>query len=272
MSQRTTARTPSRAAVRSFSTRGLPRWIDRHPELPALVLSAGAWELAARLLDFAFLPRFSAVFERSIELMGSPGFIGDLGASGMNFLLGYLLAVSSGVAVGVLIGRFQLLSIAIEPYVNALLVTPTLIFAPALFMIFGLGRSTLVVVVFLYIFPIVALNTMSGVQRVDPSFLEMARVFGLGERKIITRIVIPSGLPLLMAGVRLGVSRGVKGTINGEMLIALVGLGGLVRALGGAFDAEGVLAVLLLVTSFSLLVGYLVRRIDRRILWWAHEK
>lgn len=267
-----TARVASRQATMPLSSRAVIRSAQRHSELLALALGAAAWEIAARLLDFAFLPLFSAVLARAAALIRSPGFMSDLGASGINFLLGYALAVVLGVVVGVLIGRFRILAVAIEPYVNTLLVTPTLIFAPALFMIFGLGRPTFVVVVFLYVFPIVALNTMSGVERIDRSLLEMARVFGLRERQIITRIVIPSGLPLLMAGVRLGVSRGVKGTINGEMLIALVGLGGLVRAFGGAFDAEGVLAIVLLITLFSLCVGHIVRWIDRKIVWWTHGR
>lgn len=246
--------------------------MKRYPEIPALIAGAIVWEVSARALDFAFLPRFSEVLRRTAELVQTPGFVSNLAGSGITFGLGYSAAVLSGVVVGVLIGRFKILAVAFEPYVNALLVTPTLIFAPALFMVFGLGRETLVSVVFLYVFPIVALNTMSGVQRVDPSLLEMAHVFGLRESQVIRRILIPTGMPLLMAGVRLGVSRGVKGTINGEMLIALVGLGGLVRAYGGAFDAAGVLAVLFLVMAFSLLAGYIVRQIDRRVVWWTHGR
>ena len=74
-----------------------------------------------------------------------------------------------------------------------------------------------------------------------------------------------------MAGIRLGVGRAVKGMINGEMFIAVVGLGGVVMTAGRNFDAETVLAVMLLIILVAFGAVGLVERIDRRLTAWLPE-
>lgn len=168
-------------------------------------------------------------------------------------------------------GRFRKVEYFFDLYLHAFLATPSLIYIPVLFALFGVGRGTQAAVVFLYSFFVIVANTMAGVRAGDAALAEMARSFGAGERQVFFRTILPGALPLVMAGLRLGMARAMKGMINGEMFIALMGLGALVRTYGGRFDAVHVLGVLLLIVVVAVLGVGLIQALERRLTRWADE-
>jgi NitT/TauT family transport system permease protein len=97
----------------------------------------------------------------------------------------------------------------------------------------------------------------------------MARVFGAKtEWSVVRKVILPAALPLISAGVRLGMGRCVKGMINGEILIALVGLGGISASFARAYDSEGVFAILLVVIIVAIVADGLVGLLDKRVNSW----
>jgi NitT/TauT family transport system permease protein len=103
---------------------------------------------------------------------------------------------------------------------------------------------------------------------VPVALIEMGRSFCASDWQVFRRIVIPAAMPLIMAGLRLGMGRTVKGMINGEMFIAAVGLGALVMDAGRRFDAETILAVLLVIIAVAVATMKLVQLLDRRVTAW----
>jgi NitT/TauT family transport system permease protein len=99
----------------------------------------------------------------------------------------------------------------------------------------------------------------------------MARSFGAEDLALFRRVIIPGATPLIMAGVRLGAGRAVKGMVNGEMFIATVGLGAIVSQAGDRFDAETVLAVLVLLVLVSLGLNAVIRAVDARLTAWLPQ-
>jgi ABC-type nitrate/sulfonate/bicarbonate transport system permease component len=154
-------------------------------------------------------------------------------------------------------------------YVNALLTAPSLVFAPIFFSLLGEGRGSIIAVVVMYSTFIMIINTVSAIQTVPAQLVEMARSYGASERQILFQVMLPAAAPMIMAGVRLGVGRAVTGMINGEMFIAVVGLGRIVTQAGGRFDGAGVLAVLLVIIAVALGAVGLVQAVDRRITRWV---
>lgn len=242
---------------------------DARHTLFALLVGAAAWELAGRALHFSFLPRFSNVLRAALELIASGQILGHLGASLVSMMVGYGLAASGGVMLGLLMGRYRVVEYVMEPYVSAFLATPKLVFVPILYALFGMGRGTQVAIVFLSAFFIIVVNTMGGIRNVDESYVEMARAFGASERQLFWKVLLPGALPLTMAGLRLGTGRAVKGMISGEMFITLFGLGALLRKYGGRFDSERVFAILLVVIGVALICSFAVRIIERRVIAWT---
>jgi NitT/TauT family transport system permease protein len=236
----------------------------------ALSLLGGAvlWELVARIWDVSFFPPLSAVLRRLGEMIADGEILGSLGNSLLNLLIGAVISVVIGVGVGLLMGAYKKVEQALDVYVYALLTAPSLVFAPIFFSIFGLGRASIVGVVVMYATFIIIINTASAIRSVPVALIEMGRSFCATDGQVFRRIVIPAAMPLIMAGLRLGMGRAVKGMINGEMFIAAVGLGALVMDAGRRFDAETILAVLLVIIVVAVAVMQFVQLLDRRVTRW----
>jgi NitT/TauT family transport system permease protein len=270
--QETIAKTTvkSSAARRVALSPGLRRFA-RHNAFEVLALIAGAvlWEVLGWRLGLEWLPPFSKVMEALVQFLGSGVILANLGSSLQGLIIGFSLSLILGLVLGSLMGRYRHVEKAFDVYVHALFVCPSIVFAPIFFAIFGLSDASRVAIIVVYSMFVIVINTATAIRTVDPSLVEMARAFGCRERQIFTRILLPASLPLVFAGIRLGMGRAVKGMINGEMLIAFVGLGALAQRYGAQFDAAKVFAIAMVVLIIGLVSNALVQTLDNRLTRWA---
>jgi NitT/TauT family transport system permease protein len=222
------------------------------------------WEVAGRTLDSAVLPPFSAVLAALGTLAAQGRIFGNLGLSLVSLAVGFALAVAVGVTIGALMGRYRLLGEVLDPYLWIGVSAPGLLYVPILFTLFGTSRLTQVAAVFTHAVWIVIATTETGVRRTSPALERMAAAFGASERDLFWKVRLPEARPHIAAGLRIGVLYAVKGMINGEMFLALVGLGALVRTYGGRFEAANVLAVVLVIVSVALAAAAAVGALTRR--------
>jgi NitT/TauT family transport system permease protein len=234
----------------------------------SVVIGVLAWELGARAIDARAFPPFSGVVERLFELLGESTTYSHLASSLLNLALGFGISLVLGLGVGVAMGVSRTVDTALGVYVKAMLTAPSLVFAPIFFSVLGLSRWTIVGVVVLYSTFIIMLNTAAAIREAPAPLVEMVRSFCGGRTYIIRRVLLPSSVPLIMAGVRLGAGRAVKGMINGEMFIAVVGLGGAVISAGRNLDLTTVLAIMTLIILIAFAVLAVVDRVDRRLTPW----
>jgi NitT/TauT family transport system permease protein len=242
------------------------------PRATALLVGAAAWETAGRLARFAFLPPLTDVLAAGWRLTVDGEILGSLSRSLISLAVGYALATALGVGLGALMGRRPLAEHLLGPYVTAMLAAPNLAFVPVLAALLGTGRLTQVAVVFLYAFFVIVASTAAALRGSDPILVDMARSFGARERQLVWRVLLPGAAPSILAGLRVGVIRAVKGMVSGEMLIAVTGLGALARTYGSRFDAANVLAVLLVVVAVALGGAGLIRGVERRLTRWAEPE
>jgi NitT/TauT family transport system permease protein len=268
--------TVAKAAVKS----SLARTVDRHPalrrftrenapEVLALVAGAALWELLGWSLGLQWLPPFSKVMQALVQFVGSGVILANLRLSLQGLIVGFSLSLVLGVSLGALMGRYRPVEKALDLYVHALFVCPSIVFAPIFFAIFGLSDASRIAIIVVYSMFVIVINTATAIRTVDPVLVEMARSFGCRETQIFRRILLPASLPLVFAGIRLGMGRAVKGMINGEMLIAFVGLGALAQRYGAQFDAAKVFAIAMVVLIIGLISNALVQMLDNRLTRWA---
>lgn len=240
-------------------------------EIPAAAIAAGAaiWELAGWVASLPFLPPFSRVVAAAIHMAVSGQILEPVLASIASLIVGYGAAAILGMTVGVLMGQFPILEYVLAPYVNAALAAPKIVLVPVLFAFFGLSHLIQMVVIFLSAFFVIVLNTMRGVQVANPECMEMARAFGASEGQCFRKVLLPSALPLATAGLRLAVGHAIRSMIAAEMLIAVFGLGALLRSYGSAFEAERVFAILLVVLCVAFACTSFVRLVERRLTRWV---
>jgi NitT/TauT family transport system permease protein len=229
----------------------------------SVIVGVAVWEAIARFRPSPFLPPFSEVIGALARLVATGEILGNLALSLVSLLVGFAAAVVVGVAAGALMGRHDRLGRALDPWLTAMLAAPNLVFVPILFTLFGASRLTQVGAVFLGAVFVIASTTESGIRQASPRLLEMASAFGANERDLFWKVRWPQAQPLVAGGLRVGVLYAVKGMVNGEMFIALSGLGGLIRTFGSRFEAANVLAVLLVVALVALTCAAAVSRAAR---------
>jgi ABC-type nitrate/sulfonate/bicarbonate transport system permease component len=229
------------------------------------------WEVAGRALDSALIPPLSQIGAAWWKLLSSGKLLANLTTSLTTLAAGFVLAVLIGIVVGVLMGRFRAVEHFLDLYVNALMSAPTTAFVPVLILWFGLGVQSRIAVVFLFAVFVIIINTMTGVKQVDRVFVEMARSFGAREREVFFKIILPAAMPAIMAGVRLGMGRSVKGMVTAEMLLTLTGIGGMIMQYGSSFATDSLFAVILTILMVAMITMKLVQWVDRWLTGWKVE-
>ncbi len=240
------------------------------PPFIGLAVGAILWQVIATIWDQEFFPPITDVIRRLGELTEQGKILSNLVTSLTNLAIGFSFSVIVGVTLGMLMGAFRKVDMALDVYVYALLTAPSLVFAPIFFAIFGLKniQYTILGIIILYSMWIIVVNTAAAIRTVPIALIEMGRSYCATERQLFFKIILPASMPMVFAGIRLGMGRAVKGMINGEMFIIAVGLGGVAKAEGQRFNADGVLAVLLVIIIVAMIMQKLVQLLDARVTSW----
>ena len=188
----------------------------------ALLLAIAVWEMAGQLFQFPFLPPFSAVGRAWWGIYQSGELTSEIISSLQALTIGFTLAVIVGLSLGALMGIFRRVEYFFEPLVDINLATPSLLFVPFLFALFGIGDETRYAIVFMYAVFIIIVNTVAGIRTANNDLKDMAVSFGANQRQVFFKITLISSLPMVVAGLRIGMSRAVKGMINGELFLSLI--------------------------------------------------
>ncbi len=253
-------------------TRPLPR-----PGYPTLAvqgvsLLAGliVWEVVfGYLLDVKFLPPISVVLTRWAEIWSSGVLPQAVADSVVALILGYVVSVVTGVALGAAMAQSEKLSQMFSGYVSAMIVSPGIVLGPILFILFGLGSGTLIAIIVVFAFPFIVLNTITAFTEVPRDTREMARMFGANRLQVFFLVSLRAAMPLLTAGLRIGMGRAIKGMFVGQLVVTVVGLGYLGLLYQGSFDAAGSLAIGFTIVVISVFGLGFVLALDKKVNWWA---
>ena len=158
------------------------------------------------------------------------------------------------------------------PWVNLFLSAPLTALVPVIMVLFGLGQTTIILTVVLFAMWIIVLDTRAGVRGIAPSLVEMAESFGASRSQAFRRIYVWAALPEILAGVRLGVIRSVKGVIIGQLLVTIVGFGALFQAYGSSFQMDDFWAALVILFAFAFLLAEGLAWLERRVDYYAASR
>lgn len=227
------------------------------------------WQIAGEFSNPITFPPFSAVVLALVDLVFHGGLIPALGSSLELLAIGFVTAVVVGSFLGLLLGRYRLLDLAFGPYVSALYATPEIALVPLILVWFGFGLGGRVVVVFLASFFPILINTYAGVRDAPAPLIEVARSIGVtSETGILRRVVIPSALPFLMAGLRLSIGRGVVGMAVAEVYLRLGGIGSLIVQYGAVFKTDYVIAAIIPLPLLGIGLTKLSAMLEDRLQAW----
>jgi NitT/TauT family transport system permease protein len=229
------------------------------------------WEASARTIaDEFFVSRPLVIAARFAELVSTGRLFFHGGITIVETLAGFVLGAGFGIAVGLLLGRNELLARLLDPILVALNSLPKVALAPLFIMWFGIGIGMKIILTATIVFFLVFINTYHGVRNVDSQLVDILRLMGARERHVMAKVIVPSALQWVFAGLQLSVPYALIGAVVGEMMAANRGLGYLLADAAGQLDTGGVFAALLGIVLLALLLQTGVKVLERRLMPWAN--
>jgi NitT/TauT family transport system permease protein len=244
----------------------------RVPFMASLLIWAAAWELVGRTGAGLILPPLSRIFWRVLEIVPTPSFLEALEITARAFALGNAIAILVGVPLGVLMGRVMIADRLLLPWVNLFMSAPLTALVPVIMVLFGFGETTIVLVLVLFAVWIIVLNARAGVRGISPSLVEMAAVFGASRVQAFAKIYVWAALPEILAGVRLGLIRAVKGVVIGQLLVSVVGFGTLFEIYSSHFLMEHFWALILVLFALAFTLNELMAWLERKVAYYAASR
>lgn len=181
---------------------------------------------------------------------------------------GLLCGTLAGIAAAFLLGMFDFLGKVIEPFITALYGIPKLALAPIFVLWFGLGIESKVIMSGLLVFFLVFFSTYGGIKSVDRNILTSVRLMGATRMQFIFKVVLPSCVPWILAGVRGGLGASLIGAIVGEYMGASAGLGWVISYATSFFQVDRVMSCIVILFLIGIMFNTVLKRLERRLLRW----
>ncbi len=244
----------------------------RIPRVVSLLIWAALWEIVGHTDAVLLLPPLSSVIGRIFEIAPTETFQEALALTARAFLAGTGVSVLVGVPLGVVMGRSNLVDRLILPWVNLFVSAPLSALVPVIMALFGFGETTIVLTVILFTVWIIVLDARAGTRSISTSLIEMAHSYGASKWQALTKIYIWAALPEILAGIRLGLVRAVKGVIIGQLLVSVVGFGHMFEIYQSNFLMEHLWALLLLLFAFAFLIDGFLGHLEKRVEYYASTR
>jgi NitT/TauT family transport system permease protein len=227
------------------------------------------WQGASgRLVDDFFISNPIEVGERLWQWVADGSIFLHIWATVYATLMGFVAGSIIGVVLGIWLGVSPFTGRLLNPYLSALNALPKVALAPLFVLWFGLGIESKIALAAILVLFLVFLNTYAGVREVDQDLIDGARLMRATRAQVIAKIIIPSAMSWMFAGLKISVPYALIGAVLGEMIAANRGLGYLVQFSGAQFDTAGVFAVLIVISLLAVALNFLVELVQRRMQRW----
>lgn len=236
-----------------------------------LILFFGLWEYVARsrIVD----PLFIGVPSQIVKFLWNGLFVDGslikhliwtLGSTFLAFTIGSAL----GIFTALLFITWPTFERFMDPFFSALNALPRIALAPLFLLWFGLGIWSKVALGASLTYFIVLSSAVAGIRSTNADHLILSRTLGAKKRQVFTKVTLPSAVPTIFSGLRLGLIYALLGVIGGEIIAAEYGLGQLLSFLAGSFQISGVFSVLLVLALLGTGLIEAMNIIERRLLRW----
>jgi len=227
------------------------------------------WQGASgRLVDNFFISNPIDVGARLVGWIGDGSLFLHIWATVYATVMGFIIGSIGGVVLGIWLGVSPFTSRLLNPYLNALNALPKVALAPLFVLWFGLGIESKIALAAVLVLFLVFLNTYAGVREVDQDLIDGARLMKATRAQLIAKVIIPSTMSWVFAGLKISVPYALIGAVLGEMIASNRGLGYLVQFSGSQFDSAGVFAVLIVIALLAVALNFLVEIVQHRMEQW----
>ncbi|CAK7259964.1 MULTISPECIES: ABC transporter permease subunit [unclassified Shinella] len=253
--------------------------------LPVAVISAitigviiAAWGLASAyaLVSPVFLPSPRQVVLALYNLVVT-GFVDatlaeHVGASLYRIFGALIASILIGIPAGIAIGTSRLGRGILDPIVEFLRPLPPLAYLPLIIIWVGIGEASKITVIALSMLPSIILSTSAGVRGVSKDHVNAARSLGASRRQVLREVVLPSAVPSILTGVRIALGAGWTTLVAAELVAATSGIGFMIQSAAQFLVTDIVIAGIVVIALIAILLEYVARQIERRLVPWAAHR
>ena len=244
------------------------------PHLILFALIISVWEIAVvtGMITSIIIPRPSAIGAAIVELYITKGTIyRHFFITLTESVLGFLIGASIAVALAVFSSLSEPFKRYVTPYAVVLNVTPGIALTPVIIAWFGYGMGSKIALAAIISFFPIFVNTLTGLIQVDEDREELFISMGASHYQIFRNLRVPAALPMMFAGLKIGLTTALIGAVVAEFAQATDGVGVLMSRFSFQLNMAASLATLLSMTAIGLLLFYTMEFIDDRIVFWRRE-
>lgn len=194
----------------------------------SVLCGVGLWHAISLGTSPLFLPSPMTVLQAAAEMVEDGSLFEAIGASAWRIAAGWALGVVVGVPLGLLMGRFNIVRLIVDPYIEFFRFIPPIAFVTLAVIWFGPGEVTKIVLIFYTTVFIVTINTIAGVSAVNPLRLQAARSMGASKLTEMTTVIFPSTVPFMLTGARIAMGNSFLTVVSAEIVSAQTGLGAMI--------------------------------------------
>ncbi|MFK8250842.1 ABC transporter permease [Ancylobacter terrae] len=236
----------------------------------SLIVALTLWQIVGSNIDPILFTTPIAVAKAAVQMIGSGELWQYLAPSLLVFIYGLALAAVAGISMGLALARYRTLDAAFDMYITFLYCTPTVALVPLIVLWAGYDMTAKVIILFLFAFFPLVINTYQGVKNVDPKLLEVGKAFRCSEWQLWRNIIIPAALPFIVTGVRLAVGRGLIGMVLADLYTAISGIGYLILRTASTFQIDRMFVPIVTLGILGVLSTALVRLLEKKVAPWTN--
>lgn len=184
-------------------------------------------------------------------------------------LVGYSIALIVGVGLGIIMGLSSRIRYSMEPIIEIFRPITGIAWIPIAFLVFGIGSFLPIFIVFYSSFFPILTNTVHAVRTVNPILVRSAQTMGIPKFKIVTHVIVPSSVPLILTGLRVGVGLAWMGIVAGELLGSSAGLGYELAMAQQLLETSKLFAIIIVIGLLGYGSDFVLRFIQRKFVFWG---
>jgi ABC-type nitrate/sulfonate/bicarbonate transport system permease component len=236
------------------------------------IMGAIEFVVSSGRINKLYLASPTQIFQELLDLLTKNILLKHILATISEFLAGYGLSIAFGIILGLLFVAFPKIDKFFAPFVSGLMSIPKVAIIPLLTIWFGIGFSSKVVLVFLFSFFTIFFNTISGAKQTSNNYLKVSRVFRASKIQTILKVLLPSAVPSIFAGLRVTAATGITGVIFAEMQASKKGLGFMLSEAAAVYNTPRLFLIIIIVTILSVILVKIVDLFEEKVfLKWKNS-
>ena len=245
------------------------QWVNLAIRVASLAIALTLWEVAAWNVDPVLFTSPTKVAVAAYKMVLSGELWTYLWPSLVVLGIGFALAVVFGIAIGLLLARFWVLDVALTVYITFLYSIPSVALVPLIVLWAGFDTTAKVIILFLFAFFPMVINTYQGVKSVDPKLLEVGRAFRCSEGQLWRNIVLPAALPFIVTGLRLALGRALIGMVLADLYTAISGIGYLIVRTASTYQVDKMFVPIVTLGLLGVTFTALLRLAEKYVAPWT---